>query len=115
MGLERVGAFQDFRRCGHVQIGISRKMMTDEDEKVLADGFINDRFLTILFKHFPFEVEIEESSYAHDYCEQNFGKRLLLSRKNGRFDHTLKWEWYNNPLFKDEHDAVMFKLGYPGK
>jgi hypothetical protein len=90
-------------------------MITEHDQKILAGGFTNVSFKITLFKYFPFEVEIEESGAAYHYCLQNFGLRFLLSRKNGRFDHNLKWEWHNNPLFKDEHDAVMFKLGFPGK
>jgi hypothetical protein len=66
-----------------------------------------------LKRFFPYEVEVaslNQSRTLH-FIEEAFGHRLL-GHDGPPYHPEAKWDWFENPLFRIEEDAVMFKLGF---
>jgi hypothetical protein len=98
---------------------MTERLMTEVEEDFLRKWFIDDdpSLPHPLIKVFPFAVEIEDIYSAGSYCFKMFGKRFFNFGNNKRveFNHSARWDMYIFPRFRTEEDAVMFRLGYPGK
>jgi hypothetical protein len=98
---------------------MTERLMTEVEEDFLREWFIDDgrpSFPHPLGNAFPFVVEIEDVYSAQSYCFKMFGKRFFnFGNKRVEFNHSARWDMYIFPRFRTEEDAVMFKLGYPGK
>jgi hypothetical protein len=97
--------------------------MTEEDENIVLHWSCYRARVAVLRKYFPFEVLVpeSESGLAFKYCKKNFGKRFdwTLDDYNPPtgvwFNNSARWDWNGSALFRTSEDAVMFKLGFPGK
>jgi hypothetical protein len=104
-------AFQNGRRCGHVQAGV--QMLT-------KDQFILENY-PVRVELYPPASEYDADRYrliqkiknaAYRYCVEHFGERARVKGLFSPADPDALWEWDGTVNFKTEEDAMMFKLGF---
>jgi hypothetical protein len=98
------------------------RLMTEEDENIVLHWSDHQARIAVLRKYFPFEVLVSESKsgLAFKYCKENFGRRFDWTLDDHShigvwFNNSARWDWNGSALFRTSEDAVMFKLGFPGK
>jgi hypothetical protein len=85
----------------------------------LRDNRLSDQteyFKSELKRFFPYEVEVSHRVYQATilhYIISEFGPRLLHHDQPPYYPEA-RWDWFENPVFRYEDDAMMFALGFAG-
>jgi hypothetical protein len=88
--------------------------MTHDDWKKYIDMYELSAAMEaelLIRKNFPFRpvFEVKFNNAVEEYLVDIFGPRMWDTNPH---DENAKWEWFNGPIFRNEHDVMTFILGF---